>query len=296
MARHPSGAKSRSRFHHGGERIAEVLWEEDGTPSWGWRLRRGKRHGPSVEWWPNGRVAFVEPFVDGLVHGVARHFDDQGKLLLRTRYVKGTGVDLWCDLSNRSLAEETRLRGGTLHGVRRWWNGDGRTVWLEEPYRDGKLHGIVREWHGKLRRRFFVDGEQVDKRTYLRDASLPPYRADDDRPERPLPAEIVGQPIHVEMWKRRKRPSIDWRRAFAGVRDLDGAVARLRTLLVRVGYAEVAPLVTVELVRRRRLDWRKGSHFFACHTLREKGVERACFLLRLVIGDVAVPIVDLVWG
>jgi hypothetical protein len=203
-ARHPSGAKARSSFFVARKLVGVMLWEDDGTPAWGWGIRDGKKHGPSVEWWENGVVAFCEPYVDGLVHGVARHWDDEGKLLLRTRYVRGTGVDLWCDLHSRTLAEETRLRRGVLHGVRRLWNQGA--VWLEEHYLEGAPHGVFREWNleGRLRRgfpRYFVHGQRVDRRAYLRaakrDATLPAWRRADDRPRRPLPPEYVGQPVHV---------------------------------------------------------------------------------------------------
>lgn len=207
VQRFPSGVKSRSKYYQRGKLIAEMLWEMDGAPAHGWEIRDGRKHGASIEWWRNGRIAFYEPFVDGLPHGVARHWDEEGMLLLETRYVRGTGVDLWCDLHNRSLSEETRLRHGKLHGARRYWNPDWRTVWQEEQYFDGEPHGIFRDWNreGRLRRgfpRYFVRGVRVDRRAYLRaaktDVTLPVWRRSDNRPRRPLPPEIIGQPIHRE--------------------------------------------------------------------------------------------------
>ena len=211
LARYPSGAKQRSEYRRGDEVVAEMLWEEDGSPSWGWRLRGGKRHGDEVEWWPNGQVSFTQPWVDGVLHGMARHYDDEGRLLLETRFVEGTGVDLWCDLYNRTLSEETWFEAGRLR-ERRWWNPDGRTVHMEEQYTDGAEHGIFRQWneHGRLRRgfpKYFVRGERVDRRTYerraRRDPTLPRRRAEDDDPRRKLPAEYIGQPVHREARRRR---------------------------------------------------------------------------------------------
>lgn len=203
VGRYPSGAKRQSEYWRRGERVAEVLWEEDGNPCWAWGLRDGKKHGPEVEWWDNGQISFVQPWVDGVLHGVVSHHDEKGNLLLETRYVRGTGVDLWCDRHSRTLSEETRLEGGHLR-ERRWWNPDERTVWMEEQWADEGEHGIFREWNGRgrLRRgfpRFFVRGQRVDRRTYLRrarlDRTLPPYRPGDDDPRRELPAEYVGQPV-----------------------------------------------------------------------------------------------------
>lgn len=305
VARFSSGAKSRSQLHHDKKLIAEVLWEDDGIPAWGWRLKNGEKHGPSVEYWHNGQVAFIEPYVAGRVHGVTRHFDEQGRLLLESRYVRGSGVDLWCDLHNRTLSEETWSREGRLHGVRRNWNSDGETVWLEEHWENGELHGVVREWNdkGRLRRgfpRYYLHGRKVPRRGY-------PFAVpkSDDLPRRALPILLVGQPVHREMWARRKH-ECDW--SFGKVRTLEAAVLHLKKLLVRDGWAEVEPLVTLEVVRAavsrsrraafRRIAkgaWPRGARFFACHTLRERGVETPCFLLRLEADGYALPMVDEVW-
>jgi hypothetical protein len=205
VERDARGVKLRSEYMRRGEVVAVMLWETNGEPCWGWGLKGGKKHGLSVEW-DDACVVFVEPYENGVAHGVAKHFDTDGKLLLETRYVRGTGVDLWCDLFNRTLAEETWLEGGSVTDVRRW-NPDQRTVWLEERYRDGQEHGIFRQWNdrGRLRRgfpRYFVQGKRVDKRTYARraekDPTLPRCEPRDDDPRRRLPAAYVGQPLHRE--------------------------------------------------------------------------------------------------
>lgn len=43
--RFAGGAKSRSRYFVARKLVGEMLWEEDGHPSWGWGLRDGKKHG-----------------------------------------------------------------------------------------------------------------------------------------------------------------------------------------------------------------------------------------------------------
>jgi hypothetical protein len=212
LARHPSGAKSRSEYRCDREVVADVSWEPGGTPSWAWGLRGGQKHGLEVEYWDNGEIAFVETWVDGMLHGLARHYDEEGKLLLETRFAEGTGVDLWCDRYNRTLAEETRIEGGRVR-ARRWWNPDQRSVYREELYAGRDPHGSVeREWNerGRLRRgfpRYFVRGQRVDKRTYLRrageDPTLPRLRRIDDTPRRKLPAEYIEQPVYREARQRR---------------------------------------------------------------------------------------------
>jgi hypothetical protein len=207
VARHASGAKRRAEYRRRGELVGVALWEPDGTPLQVWGLLGGKKHGPAVELWASGRVAFVEHWKRGVLHGAARHYDDAGELLLVTRFSDGTGVDLWCDPKNRTLAEETRLVSGRLC-ERRWWNPDERTVHREELYGGADHDGwIEREWNerGRLRRgfpKYVVSGERVDKRRYARraeeDPILPRWRSQDDDPRRRLPVEYVGQPIHLE--------------------------------------------------------------------------------------------------
>jgi hypothetical protein len=211
LLRHASGAKSRAEFRRRGEVVAVALWEPDGTPCQVWGLSGGKKHGPAVEWWANGRIAFVEHWKRGVLHGALRHYDDAGQLLLVTRFVRGTGVDLWCDLQNRTLSEETWLVGGRLR-ERRWWNPDERTVHREELYGGGGHDGgIERAWseRGRLLRGFptyVVHGERVTKRRYAEsaeeDPTLPRYRSNDDDPRRRLRVEYVGQPVHLEAKRR----------------------------------------------------------------------------------------------
>jgi hypothetical protein len=216
IARFDSGAKKRSEFQQHGAVVGVALWEDDGAPCWAWCLRDDQKHGPEVEWWTRGGVAFVEHWVSGVLHGPARHFDEEGRLLLETELVHGTGVDLWCDSQSWTLSEETWLRDSRLH-ERRWWNTDQRTVYREELHAARDEHaGIEREWNdrGRLRRgfpQFFVGGERVDKRAYLRaaerDPALPRHLPEHDDPRRQLPSEFVRQPAHRRAQRRGRRPS-----------------------------------------------------------------------------------------
>ncbi len=211
--RYETGEKRTSEYRVGRDVVAIMHWETDGRPIGGWSLRAGKQHGRAIEWHDNGEVAYVEPYVAGSRHGIAQHFDAAGKLLLESRYVRGTGVDLWCDLTHRTLAEEHRLEAG--HRVEyRDWNADERTVHREElsDLVDGRWCSIVRAWNaaGKLRRGFpeyLIDWERVAKRVYVRQVpatSRAAFRASDDRNTRALPAEYIGQPVHREHARGRR--------------------------------------------------------------------------------------------
>jgi hypothetical protein len=148
--------------------------------------------------------------VDGLQHGWTRQWDEDGALLSATRFVRGTGVDVWCD---RSMVSEVRqMRDGDLDGLEQWWS-DARRVWLEGRWSRGEKHGIWREWNAKarLRRgfpRYFVRGEQVPRRSYLRavtsDSTLPRPRKSDDRSGRNLPPDAAAA-IAVAGDRRRRR-------------------------------------------------------------------------------------------
>lgn len=114
--------------------------------------------------------------------------------MLASRFVRGTGVDLFYDDEGR-LAEERPLVGGQRSGIERWWNPDQTTAYEETAFFSGLPHGVARQWRdGRLRPgfpHFLVHGQRVTKRSYLRaarvDPTLAPYRRDDDQPARRLP-------------------------------------------------------------------------------------------------------------
>ena len=130
----------------------------------------------------------------------------------------GTGLDLWRH-SNGELFEERHLKSGGRHGFERLW-GDGNTrVWSEQHFHDGLSHGIERRWNAAAKLKFgypryYVRGERVTKRQYLRaaknDPTLPPFRPEENRPERTLPPEYFEtmppavpprMPANPEEWR-----------------------------------------------------------------------------------------------
>jgi len=205
LERHEHGGPSLTAFERDGLRIAEVRWDRRGMPQQGATQREGLKHGLEVRWYENGVVGFVDAYEHGQRHGLARHFDYAGHLLVETRFDRGTGVALACNVWDDgipTLADEIHTVSGQLLLVRRW-TGDDRTIWLEEHYQNGLPHGIFRAFGDdeRLRRgwpRFFVWGERVDKRHYLAvqpsEPTLIPYRAEHDAPERTLPAAYRVQP------------------------------------------------------------------------------------------------------
>lgn len=162
-------------------------------------LRDDTRHGFARRYYDDGKHMSETLYVDGFEHGVAKQWSHDGAFLGTYRMDHGTGVDLWRD-SDGSLLEERHLQDSHRHGFERWWNSDNRTVWDESHFKWSVEHGIFRKWNsrGRLRRGFpqyYVDGKRVTKRQYLRDCkadpSLPPFRPEENRPERGLPREYL---------------------------------------------------------------------------------------------------------
>jgi hypothetical protein len=201
-ARHANGAKKSASYFLGGEKVGFRQWDGEGRLEFESALRGGVRHGHEYRFHPNGRLLEKETYREGRLHGVGRQWAEDGRLLVTWKLVDGTGLDLWCN-DDGTLAEEHHCpREGEL-GYARQWNGDERTVWQEYFYVLGRgYHGVWQAWNarGRPRRgfpRYFVAGRRVTRRQYLgacrADATLPPYRPEDDDPHRDLPAEYLTQ-------------------------------------------------------------------------------------------------------
>lgn len=187
-----------------GERVAaRVYWHDSGAIEWEVHFdEQGKMHGREREEHPDGRRKYEARWIHGLQHGLQRQWDERGRLLGQTRFVRGTGVDLWWDRGR--LTEQREYADGLLHGVERLWETRTR-VFHEKRYFRGLEHGIWREWNdrGGFARgypQYWIHGEKVTKRAYLRaaekDPTLPEYDEKDDRPRRPFPPEAARKPGH----------------------------------------------------------------------------------------------------
>lgn len=201
--RFPSGRKRKAEYRVGGKVVGIRYFFQSGEPEHECGLKEGKKHGVEY-WWLGGNLPrSAEPFVDGLPHGLAKQWDQDGRLLGTYRMVRGTGIDLWRQRREDGsicLSEVLHLNGGHRHGFEWWLNEDQRTVYIERHWRESMWHGIYREWNeaGRLRRGFpqyFVSGAQVTKRQYLKacasDPTLPPFRQQDNSPSRAFPPKVV---------------------------------------------------------------------------------------------------------
>jgi hypothetical protein len=163
-------------------------------------LKDGLTHGTVYRSRTPGKLESAEPHFKGKLHGKARQWSDDGKLMGTYTMKRGTGIDLWWTESERGvpqLSEARYLKDGKWHGFE-WWLLGQKVPVHEQHFWNDKLHGIERRWNarGRLHRgypRYWVNNERVSKRQYTRacttDPTLPPFREQDNKPKRKFPAE-----------------------------------------------------------------------------------------------------------
>ena len=199
VRKHSNGRNKLAHYYLHGEKVGYRKWTEEGRLYLEGTLRNGVDHGPFRHFYDNGEVQWEGRFVNGKQHGLARQYDYSGKLIGKSYWHKGTGLDLWY-LEKGFLSEERHIVDGRWNGFERWWNRDQRTVSTETHFKDDLEHGIRREWNamGKLKRGFpsyFVSGSRVTKRQYLsarmKDSSLPVFCEADNKPNRKLPKVVA---------------------------------------------------------------------------------------------------------
>jgi antitoxin component YwqK of YwqJK toxin-antitoxin module len=200
---YPDGVKERAEYWLNGELVGVRQFEERGELDWEASYRAGVKHGMAYRWGPPGQLTSAEPWENGVPHGTAYQWGEDGRVIGTYTLDHGTGIDLWRqDWPDGSveLAEVHYMLDGRPHGFEWWLNDDQRSVWIERHWADGSRHGVEREWNtrGRLARgypRYWVRGERVTKRQYLKAAShdltLPPFRPEENAPERSFPPEIV---------------------------------------------------------------------------------------------------------
>lgn len=199
---YPQGQKKQAEYLLEGEVVGIRWFHETGEPSGEIALRGGVRHGMTYRWDLPGLLLSATPYVDGLEHGTAKQWADDGTFIGGYTMDHGTGLDLWwaeCG-APLHLAEARFLKDGERHGFEWWINADQTSVHQEQHLWEGQLHGIERQWNssGRLRRgfpRYYVHDRRVTKAQYRRaclaDLTLPPIREEDNMPARRFPAEVA---------------------------------------------------------------------------------------------------------
>lgn len=166
---------------------AQIAWSRAGKiMSEKYLDAKGRGHGLEVSRTFEGAIEWQVPWVHGQMHGIARQFDDLGRTLVRTRFVHGTGVDVWVNCG--CVSEVREMVDGVPHGVIRW--GHPLLPSEEDFYFEGKRCGPLRRWVGDRLEdgfpKFYLDDEEVTRAVYLRARTLRPLlqrysRIDDER-------------------------------------------------------------------------------------------------------------------
>lgn len=209
LTRHDYGAAGSFRLPH---TTLQAFWDQGGYVTTTFeRDALDRNHGKVQEFdaFVRGpRVEYESTWVHGQLHGIARQYDDQGRTLSRSRFVHGTGIDVWCD--NEGVQEYREFVASVPHGLERW--GHPARPHEESHFIRGLRCGVTRSWRdGALEPGFphyFLDGDQVPRATYVRARrSRPELHPDvraEDAPERDLPDGLRG------VWVRKKlRASLD---------------------------------------------------------------------------------------
>lgn len=191
---HEDGQPFRTKYYVDGEYLGNRHWSEDGELEAQYHFKGNTPHGPWYEF-KDGHLGFITHYIDGLEHGNAIQYLADGSILGQYEMVNGTGTDLWYNYDAGLLAEEREYLDGKVHGYERWWDDyEGGRVWKEEHYKHNRRHGIFRKWEDDELTdgfpKFFVDDEEVSRDEYLEasrsNADLPPYRPEEDEPDREL--------------------------------------------------------------------------------------------------------------
>lgn len=202
QSKYQDGSVQVAGFYLDGELVGRRHWDEEGEMYLEYGIKNGEKHGREY-WFMMGRLDEMTPYRMGTPHGTAMQFDDQGEILVTSVKNNGVGLDLWCCNLEHTLSEEQYDPAEGELGYRRHWNEDEKTIFEEYFFMSHyAYHGIWRQWNekGRLRRgfpRYFVRGNQVTRRVYLKDCAndptLIPYRKSDDSPKRILPQEYLAQ-------------------------------------------------------------------------------------------------------
>jgi antitoxin component YwqK of YwqJK toxin-antitoxin module len=161
-------------------------------------MKDGLKHGREITWDDNGKLLSIEPYAKGKIHGTAKQYGQNGRVIGIYKIKHGTGFDIWRqeDEDNGVFVSEIHaLKDGFPNGYEWWFASPEQDLILERHWQMGKLHGIERVWNSKSRLRrgypkFFIADQNVSKQKYIKmtlmDKTLPVFREKDNLPYRKL--------------------------------------------------------------------------------------------------------------
>jgi RimJ/RimL family protein N-acetyltransferase len=198
----PTAETTHKDYYRNGTLVGSRFFNAEGGLEDERAFRNGLPFGREYVWYPSGAILSVAPYDgQGRPHGIAYQWAEDGRLLGHYTMEHGTGTDLWWQTwsdGTTELAEIHQYRENERHGYE-WWLTGGRIPYIERRWQYGLMHGIDREWNenDRLERgfpRFWVHGKRVTRGEYARiaatDDTLPPFRPEDNIPERRFPPEV----------------------------------------------------------------------------------------------------------
>lgn len=160
------------------------------------------KHGHETTWDDDGNLLSIEPYARGKIHGTAKQYGRNGKIIGTYKLKHGTGFDVWRqeeEINKVFVSEIHSLKDGMPNGYEWWFASSRHDLMHERHWQMGKLHGIERSWNskGKLRRgypKFIIEDQVVTIQKYVKmaliDTTLPVFQEKDNLPNRKLPSEI----------------------------------------------------------------------------------------------------------
>jgi hypothetical protein len=185
-----------------GNFVGRRVYNEEGILVLETPMKDGLRHGREQTWDDEGNLLSIEPYAKGKIHGTAKQFGRNGKVIGTYKLKHGTGFDIWRQENERGrvfVSEIHCLKDGLPQGYEWWFASSKRDLMHERHWQMGKLHGIERVWNnkGNLRRgypKFYIADQVVSKQKYAKmaliDITLPAFHEEDNYPKRKLPSEI----------------------------------------------------------------------------------------------------------
>ncbi len=79
-------------------------------------LKDGEKHGIQKEWYKNGSLKSESPYLNGIMSGVFKYWDDKGNLVGRYEIIEGNGIKK-IYFPNGNLKEESHFKNNMLNGV-----------------------------------------------------------------------------------------------------------------------------------------------------------------------------------
>ena len=116
------------------------------------------KQGNTLVYYPNSKIKFKTPFVNGLEEGIAREYHINGNIIQLISYKKGY------------ITERERINrydsDALAHGNWKWFNDDENVVLIEGSFKHGLKHGYFKEYDENgnlLSATKYVDGEKFKK-------------------------------------------------------------------------------------------------------------------------------------